>query len=139
MIKIEKAEKPDLPFILEIENNSFSNPWSHNQLESVLGKTYCVKDGNNILGFISIDPVLDELHILHMAVHPNYRRKGIGKKMMEKALSFPGKKFFLEVRESNLCAQALYKSFGFKTISIRKNYYQDNSENALVMGYTKNG
>ncbi len=137
MISIEKAHKDDIPFVIDIENNSFGNPWSPEQIISAIEKTYLAKEDNIIKGFICIENVLDETHILHMAVHPDFRHQGIGKKLMLRAMEEPSNKFFLEVRESNLFAQSLYKNFGFKPVSARKNYYQDNDETALVMEYLR--
>lgn len=133
MIKIEKSTNNDLPYIIDIENKSFTTPWSISQITSSLNNLYIAKDDNIIKGFIFIENFADEVHIQHMAVHPDFRRQGIGKLMMEKALSFPANKYFLEVRESNSCARSLYEDFGFKIISKRKKYYQDNDETALVM------
>lgn len=137
MIEVNKALESDLPLILEIENKSFTNPWTESQIKTSINKTYLLKNDGVVKGFICLETVIDELHILHMAVHPNFQRKGFGKKLMEKALSFPANKIFLEVRESNFPAQKLYESFGFKIINKRKNYYQDNNETALVMRMTR--
>jgi len=137
MLKIEKARKKDLPNILAIENLSFSNPWSKNQFEESLSNFYVAKKGNKIVGFIGIQRLIDEAHILHMATHPDYREQGIARKMLQKAMGSRAKKFILEVRKSNTAAQSLYKSFGFQVISIRNKYYGDNDEDALVMIYEK--
>ncbi|MBI5701058.1 ribosomal protein S18-alanine N-acetyltransferase [Candidatus Saganbacteria bacterium] len=134
---IVKAKKNDLESISEIENHSFSTPWPQDQLEECLDRTYIAQENGKTKGFICIDKAFDEVHILHMAVHNEHRRKGIGKKLIEYAMSFGGNKLFLEVRESNLQAIKLYESFGFKTISRRKKYYQDNDEGALIMELKK--
>ena len=139
MVTIEKATKDDLPFIIDIEKKSFSNPWSPEQVISSFEKTYAAKEDGIIKGFICLEAVLDEIHILHMAVHPDYRKRGVAKKMMEFALGIKSKKFFLEVRESNYQAQRLYEHFGFGVISKRYNYYQDNGETAYVMELSRNG
>ena len=138
MATIRKSSIKDLDNIAEIENSSFSKPWSIEQLRATISKIFIAEEKKEIKGFIAIDFILDEVHILHMAVHPDYRRQGIGKLMIRKAFEFPANKFFLEVRESNYCAQKLYEGFGFKVISKRKNYYQDNNETAFVME-KKNG
>ena len=135
---LSRTEKTDLPLIIEIENASFPNPWSLSQLSSVLEKTLVYRKNGSIRGFICLEFPADETHILHMAVHPKFRRQGIGKKMMEEVLKYPSKVFFLEVRENNAAAQKLYEGFGFKVIAKRENYYQDNDETALVMRLNKN-
>ncbi|KAF0132948.1 MAG: ribosomal-protein-alanine N-acetyltransferase [Candidatus Saganbacteria bacterium] len=130
---IEKYTPSDLEKVYEIEKLSFSNPWSENQFTEIEDKLYLAKEKGKILGFIAIDKILDEAHILHMAVRSESRRQGIGKKLIKFALKLPAKKWFLEVRAGNIGAQKLYESFGFKTISRRKKYYQDNDEDALIM------
>jgi len=133
MITIEKSVIADLPAIMEIEGLSFSNPWDKNQFEESLNNFYTAKEDGEIVGFIGVQLIQDEAHILHMAVDPEFRRQGIAKKMMEFALGFHVKKWYLEVRASNIAAQKLYESFGFGIISRRKKYYQDNDEDALIM------
>lgn len=137
MITIEKAKKRDLPAMLAIENLCFSNPWSKSQFEESLSHFLTAKKGRKIVGFIGVQKLIDEAHILHMATHPNHQRTGIARKMMKKALAVRAKKFILEVRKGNLAAQNLYKGLGFKVISIRNKYYSDNDEDALVMMYEK--
>lgn len=137
MLTVEIAKPEYLPYIVEIENHSFSSPWPQKQLLESIDKTYVAREGSSIKGFICIEKTFDEVHILHMAVHNEHRRIGIGKKLIETALSLGGKKLFLEVRESNFQAIKLYESFGFKTISKRKKYYQDNDEDALIMELNK--
>jgi len=133
MIQIKKAGKNDLAVLLELEDLSFSNPWNEDQFIESIDHFYIAIKDSKIVGFIGIQPIQDEAHILHMAVHPDFRRRGIAKKMMEFALSFPAKKWFLEVRAGNHSAQKLYESYGFKVISRRNKYYQDNDEDALIM------
>lgn len=137
MFRIEKAKKKDFPEILSIENLSFTNPWSKNQFGESLSNFFVAKKGGKILGFIGVQKLIDEAHILHMATHPDYRRTGIARKLMRKAMGVRAKKFFLEVRKSNIPAQNLYKSMGFRMISIRNKYYSDNDEDALVMIYER--
>ncbi len=134
MIKIEKLKEKDLNKILEIEKQSFTNPWSENQFKESLNKFYTIKKWFKIVGFIGIDLIQDEAHILHMAVHPAYRNRGIAKRLMEFAIKFPAKKWLLEVRATNTAAQKLYEKYGFKVINRRHKYYQDNDEDALIMG-----
>ncbi|MFH2033944.1 MAG: ribosomal protein S18-alanine N-acetyltransferase [Candidatus Margulisiibacteriota bacterium] len=131
-MKTEKAKKDDLKSIVEIEKLSFDHPWTEETLEESIDKTWAVKIENKIVAFIIYELIIDEIHIIHMAVHPDYRRKGIAKKMIEKALSEKAKVAFLEVRKENTPAQRLYESFGFKEISRRKKYYPDGAD-ALVM------
>jgi ribosomal-protein-alanine N-acetyltransferase len=96
--------------------------------------------GSRIKGFIAARIVADELHVNNVAVRPEYRRSGIGGKLLEMVL-IEGKRMgarlaFLEVRASNLPAQALYQRSGFRVAGRRPNYYSDPTEDALVMSLT---
>ncbi len=92
---------------------------------------------SRILGFFIFYNVLDEMHILDITVAKNMQSKGIGSLMLDRIIKLNKdvgiKFFFLEVRVSNLTAVNLYKKFGFKIFMLRKNYYEDNGEDALCM------
>jgi ribosomal-protein-alanine N-acetyltransferase len=149
-ITIEKANTKDADAIVEIDRNSFTVPWSRRMVLAELeGHDFShalvarVRDVSNerprIVGYIFFWSVADEIHIINIAVDPPYREKGIGRKLVERALDF-GRKAqahhaFLEVRVSNLNAQHLYARLGFKVMGIRRGYYTDNREDALVMRY----
>ena len=81
--------------------------------------------------------IVDEIHIATFAVDPDYRRQGIAQKLLAHtlvdAIYLGGEKSFLEVREGNFPARSLYKKFGYVDIGIRKKYYKDNGENAVMM------
>jgi ribosomal-protein-alanine N-acetyltransferase len=81
--------------------------------------------------------IIDEAHITNLAVHPEYRGKGIGRMLLKGMIDYGIKNgiesFTLEVRESNLIAINLYSQLGFKKAGIRKGYYSDTNENALIM------
>ena len=137
-IKIEKATSRDLTHILEIEKLSFPYPWNKEIIEPMLINFSVVKNQQKrIIGFISLETILDETHILHMAVHPDFRRQKVASKMVEFALNNNSKKCVLEVRKSNQAARELYEKFGFKEVLERKKYYQENGEDALVLIYEK--
>ncbi len=137
MITIKKARPEDLPEILKVEELSFTNPWTEEQFSGSLPYFSVVRSDDKVIGFIGVEPIADEAHILHMAVHPDFRRRGVARKLMEFALSYPAKKWFLEVRAMNHAAQKLYESYGFEVISRRNKYYQDNDEDALIMAYQR--
>ncbi|MCL4427661.1 MAG: ribosomal protein S18-alanine N-acetyltransferase [Deltaproteobacteria bacterium] len=92
---------------------------------------------SQINGFFIFYNVLDEMHILDITVAKNMQSKGIGSLMLDRIIKINAeggiKYFFLEVRTSNLTAVSLYKKFGFKIFMLRKNYYEDNGEDALCM------
>ena len=129
----------DLDTIVALEKRIFTDPWSESSFAAELvGKKYSfplvMELDEKIVAYAVVWHFFDELHIANIAVHPDYRRMGLGKKFMEYILEkFGDAEFaFLEVRPSNTAAVKLYQSFGFKVLSTRKHYYHD-GEDALVM------
>ena len=99
---------------------------------------YMVIDADGeILGYCGFWKIIDEAHITNVAVHPEYRGQGYGRvlisAMIQRAKELDVIAMTLEVRVSNDIAISLYKDFGFVASGVRKNYYQDNSEDALIM------
>ena len=131
----------DVDAVAQIENLVQSHPWSKKQfLESIESYQSTVFEENGeVVGFCILQPVLDEANLLLMAVHPNQQGKGIGFKLLDYSLNELKNnplQIFLEVRESNLPAIALYEKSGFHQIDLRKNYYpkQDGTkEHAIIM------
>jgi ribosomal-protein-alanine N-acetyltransferase len=132
----------DLPRILEIERICFSQPWSEDSFREVVsGRTFpslgARSASGELMGYIVFSEAADELHILNVAVHPDFRRHHVASTMLTRLHSYAkerGRVFsFLEVRESNHAARDLYVKFGYKLVSKRKQYYVDDRENALVM------
>ncbi len=140
-ILIREMQEHDIPEILEIEWISFSSPWSEAAFLSEINKSYSVTrvavSGNIIIGYICVNYVLDECHILNLAVHPDFRRKGMATVLMKKVLQELRQKdcrfFYLEVRMSNMGAQRFYERFGFRFVGIRKKYYMSPVEDAALM------
>lgn len=125
--------------IVQIEDHSFSHPWSRGAFErelenSVADYTVAVKDGR-VVAYGGLWKILDEGHITNIAVHKDERRKGIGdallRRMLKKGRENGINAFTLEVRISNLGAQELYKKHGFKSVGVRKRYYPD-GEDAMI-------
>jgi len=139
-LQIRKICSEDIDILLGIENESHPDPWSRKMFEKELKLDYAYFFVGNILSeivtYIGFWHIMDEAHLTNITVSKNYRRLGIGKKMMEyltncsKMLKI--KRILLEVRENNLPAISLYKKFDFKKIHIRKKYYS-NYENAVIM------
>lgn len=140
-LKIRKMSADDIIQVSSIENASFPDPWSENAFyEELTNETAvfltAVCDGF-VCGYIGFHYALDEGYIALVAVHPDYRKKGIGqalifeaeKRAKELNLSF----LSLEVRVSNLPAQRLYLSCGFKNIGVRPNFYENPRESAYIM------
>lgn len=138
---IRNMTEDDLIEVEAIENATFSIPWSYNSLRGAMmmgNNIYlvCVEDGE-IAGYCGMWAVLGEGNITSVAVAERFRNRGIGRALMEAMLEKGIKKnvdvFFLEVRQSNEAAKHLYESLGFKTIGVRKNFYEKPLENADVM------
>lgn len=138
---IRKAEFPDLAAIVDIESQSSKNPWSRKTIEielnnsSAINKVACLESGK-IISFIFSWHFQNELEIQNLATHPDFRKCGFAKNLLEitlkQAYQNGALKAFLEVRAGNLNAIELYRKFGFEVNSIRKKYYS-NQENALIM------
>ena len=124
----------DLPQVIALENQVFANPKPPEVFEHDLHIYYVARESKMVAGYIGIEHILDEVHIVNLAVHPAYRRRGIAMTLVRSVLK-SAKSFFLEVRKSNVAAIKLYEKMGFRVIDERKNYYADNGEDALVMLY----
>jgi [ribosomal protein S18]-alanine N-acetyltransferase len=143
-VYIEPLSSPsDLDAVLAIEVESFTSPWTREmyvaELENV-GVSFCYlarDETGQILGFCSFWRVLDELHINNLAVAPPYRRRGIGSTLLSYVLSEGAKlgahRATLEVRRSNEVARHLYDHLGFATAGVRRAYYTNPVEDALVL------
>jgi len=135
----------DIEAVMEIETESFGDPWSVGQFETILkGNTQTVlvaeKDGE-ILGFGVVMTVLDECEILQIAVKKNDRRAGTGFYLLEKMLELGKDKgagmFYLEVRALNEPARKLYEKTGFSETGLRKDYYSNPTEDAVLMSLVR--
>jgi len=140
-MNIEKVAMDDIKEMLKIEKKSFASHWSRqtfiDEFSADNGHYIAVKDGKKICGYTGFRHVLDEGHITTLAVHPKCRKKGIGTGLIERLIADAKekglKKLFLEVRQSNIAAQKIYKKLGFKVLDRRREYYQNPKEDALVM------
>lgn len=140
-IVIEDMGTADVPTILEIERASFTTPWSEtsffNELKKPRSFLKVAKKGGRIVGYICGGWIIDEGHVLDIAVHPEYRRMGIASALVSlsiERLKEEGCRFvFLEVRASNDHAKKMYEKFGFEVLGTRKNYYVSPVEDAVIM------
>ncbi len=138
---IRDMQENDISAVLEIEQISFSTPWSEQFFLNEICKKYAFKKvavfEENIIGYICANYLLHESHILDLAVHPDFRRRGVATALMNEAIRELKKKscvfMYLKVRVSNTGAQKFYELFGFKAESIRKKYYDNPDEDALQM------
>jgi ribosomal-protein-alanine N-acetyltransferase len=141
-IEIVGACQEHINDIVVVENLSFKIPWSRQSiteefLENQMAVYICALTGGKAIGYAGMWHILDEGHITNIAVHPEFRSCGVGSALMEALLeaarAFGIIALTLEVRRSNLTAQSLYSKYGFKEGGMRKSYYADNNEDALIM------
>ena len=138
MCEIIKLSPGYLPAILEIERESFSDPWSENMFLELFANpithAYIAENNGEVLGYIMFYNIAPEIQILNVAVKKSARNRKIGSLLIKSVLDCEHiNRMTLEVRESNLPAINLYKKFGFKVDGVRKNYYRQPVENAVLM------
>jgi ribosomal-protein-alanine N-acetyltransferase len=135
----------DLPAVMEIEHQAFSNPWSTEMVKKELTQDWSTvliveestASGWQLRAFAIFWLVADEVHVLNVATDKAVQRRGFGRQVMDAVLE-TGKAqkcrmATLEVRRSNAAAIALYTSLGFRAVGMRPSYYQDNREDAVIM------
>lgn len=140
-LRLVPLEESHLESILEIEKRSNSSPWSErsfrNELDHPYGIFLVASLGDHIVGYGGVWLVVDEAHITTIAVDPDYRRQGIARSIMQALLDQAVKRgatcSTLEVRAGNEAAIRLYEGLGYVRAAIRKRYYPDNKEDAVVM------
>lgn len=133
----------DLDEIVAIENVSFPSPWPKRifarEIEAKNSYKRVIRFSGSVVAYIVTWTIYDEVHILNIAVHPEFRKIGLGEMLIRDCLASSierGLKLvLLEVRVSNSSAIKLYEKIGFKTLSVRKKYYSDTGEDAYVMMY----
>ena len=138
---IRLMQKADLPTVVEIEQHVQSHPWSSKQFEESIDsyQATVIEQHGEVVGFCILQPVLDEANLLLMAIHPSRQGKGFGFKLLDQSITLLKNnpiQIFLEVRESNLSAIALYEKSGFHQIDLRRNYYpaaHGQREHAIIM------
>lgn len=138
---IREMQEDDIPAIMEIERSSFTTPWSEISFLSEIYKKNGISKvallEGNLIGYVCVNYVLHESHLLNLAVHQDLRKQGVGTILMNEILRELKKRgcvfVYLEVRVSNTAAQAFYERFGFRAESRRKKYYAHPNEDALLM------
>ena len=138
---IEKMNASHVPQIAELEKVCFADPWSvtsiETELTSRLSLWFVAVEGDTVVGYVGSQTVIDESDVMNIAVHPDYRRRGIGEALLETladALREKGSRgLTLEARVSNTPAVSLYKKAGFLQVGLRKNYYRNPTEDALIL------
>ena len=140
-LTLKLMDELDIDGVLEVSSLSLKESWSKNaflkELSNPLAKYIVAKMDNKPIGFAGLWVIVDEGHITNIAVHPNFRGQGIGSSLVDalikNSVEWGCNSITLEVRSSNTIAQNLYTKFGFQVEGIRKKYYEDNKEDALIM------
>jgi len=138
---LRAARAEDVDAVLEIERAAFGDPWSRSAFVDLIGDprvAYLVADvAGDVRGYIVAWYVLDEGEIGNLAVHDSARRQGIGARLLDGAIAAVRASdvdsLYLEVRDSNAAARALYASRGFAEVGRRRDYYRRPKEDALVL------
>ena len=138
---IRSMELEDLDEVLEVEKSCFKIPWTRLMFEDELINSnayyYVIEVDKRIVGYVGFWKIIDEAHITNVAIHNDYRRLGYGRALINALLNKTKEleiiAVTLEVRVSNLAAISLYESFGFTSSGVRRGYYSDNNEDALIM------
>ncbi len=142
MITYRQMNVQDIDDVMEVERLSFTSQWTaemyrYEIVENPLAYYIVAEENENVIGFFGMWIVAKEAHVTNVVVHPEARGRKIGDRLMQEAIQFvrsmDGTKMTLEVRVSNEIAQNLYRKYGFQNGGIRKNYYTDDGEDALVM------
>lgn len=138
---IRQMTAMDLEQVAGLEQTCFSQPWSYTLLKQCLSTTYdacfVAVAGEQVKGYGVLRILAEEGEIQRIAVWPEYRQSGLGKELMDAMVTYATANetfsLSLEVRESNLAARNLYESYGFNRTAIRKNYYHNPEEDAIIM------
>ena len=140
-MRITLMESAHVSQVAQLEKLCFSAPWSENSISSELTNPLScwlvALDGDRVAGYVGSQTVLDESDMMNIAVDPQYRRQGIAQALVEelvKCLARKGSRCLtLEVRTSNAGAIALYGKLGFVQVGLRKNYYRNPREDAMIL------
>ena len=138
---ITKMTQDHVSQIAEIEKICFNDPWSENSISSELNNRLSywlvALDEDMVAGYVGSQTVLGETDMMNIAVHPNYRNRGVAMDLVQAliaALTEQGShSLMLEVRSSNEPAKNLYRKLGFEAVGIRRNYYRNPKEDALIL------
>jgi ribosomal-protein-alanine N-acetyltransferase len=141
-LELRRLDQRDLAAVEEIERASYPTPWSHAMFAAELRKQSSLafgafEDDGELVGFAFVSRYVDAWHVMNVAVSPERRRHGIATALLERVFEVtagdPRRGYTLEVRVSNADAIRLYERLGFESRGIRRGYYTDNREDALIM------
>lgn len=133
----------DMPEVLQAEEQSFEFAWTEEDFLRCLRQRNCIgmvaEQGEKVVGFMIYELHKNKLHILNFAVHPSFRRAGVGTQMVGKLISKLSShrrtRITLEVRETNLAAQIFFRTQEFKALRVLRNFYEDSGEDAYVLQF----
>lgn len=135
-------KETDLPIVLELEEQLFTSTWKMDDFlyemnENPFSQMFVWEEYSEIVGYMGIWIIFEQAQLTNLAVNKKYQGKGYGRKLLEMGISLCQEAgceiMTLEVRQSNVVAKSLYQSCGFEKVSVKKDYYQDNHEDADVM------
>jgi ribosomal-protein-alanine N-acetyltransferase len=139
-LQIRRLTYADLPQVIAIERRAFPTPWSLAmfvlELSKPSGICLAATRGGRIVGYMICSRYDTVWHVMNVAVDDRLRRHGIATALLEELFEQadrPGEQYTLEVRTSNAAAISLYESFGFRSAGLRRGYYHDNKEDAVIM------
>lgn len=143
-IEIRRLSLTDLAAIEGIEQRAYRTPWSRSMFASELAKqtSICLGafEGDQLIGYIVNSRYVDAWHVMNVAVDPDFQQRGIATRLLERLFELTadddGRGYTLEVRVSNKDAIRLYEKLGFERHGVRRGYYTDNREDALIMWRT---
>lgn len=142
MSTIRDMRADDVSGVHEVEQECFTLPWSRKAFEAELDDNdlahyLVIEDEDRIIGYAGVWIVLDEAHVTNIAISQSYRRRGLGERLLVElircAKQYGALSMTLEVRVTNSAAQKLYEKLGFVKRGIRRQYYSDTKEDALIM------
>jgi len=141
-VELRRLEAQDLDVVEAIEQESYPTPWSRSMFDAELRKPSSLAIGafteaGDLVGYAFVSRYVDAWHVMNVAVADTYRRRGIAVALLERLFDVtatdPRRGYTLEVRVSNTGAIALYEKLGFEARGVRRGYYTDNREDALIM------
>ncbi len=141
-VELRRLEAGDLDDVEAIERDSYPTPWSRSMFDAEMRKPSSLALGafseeNGLVGYAFISRYVDAWHVMNVAVVPDFRRRGIASALLERLFAVtstdPRRGYTLEVRMSNTGAIKLYERLGFEPRGVRRGYYTDNREDALIM------
>ena len=141
MMMFTEMKAEHVPQVAQLEKLCFADPWSEMSIASELRNIWSywvvALDGDQVVGYVGSQSSCDETDIMNIAVHPDWRRRGIAEQLIDSLILELKKRgshaLMLEVRASNAPAIGLYEKMGFQHVGLRKNYYRDPKEDALIL------